>query len=358
MLAEVVHPAVGDRPRQGGAGNRHGADLREVVAVEHLVVELEDALQHHRHHDERAALVLGGQRQRRLLVELALEHDRRREADPERPLGEAPGMKERRGDHRLLASAQRDHRQQRGDRVDRLGHRARRALRRAGRPRGEDDRAALLGRRVERRAVAGVDQILEMRVARVALDPRHVALAPRARLLEHVRELLVVDHRLRLLALGDVGELRSAERGVEEECVGPELRAGQRRLDPAAVVAAHDRDRVAGADAIRPEPVRERVRALVELGERERPELVDHRCLVAEVARRRGVARRGRGAEPQQRPRRVPQAVRPLGVHDARARERDERVELRLGLRGDRVEHPADSPIWTAAASPVGSRPS
>src|SRR3712207_7399695 len=45
----------------------------------------------------------------------------------------------------------------------------------------------------------------------------------------------------------------------------------------AAVVAAEDRDAVAVADARLGERVGQRVRALVDLGERERPELVDDR---------------------------------------------------------------------------------
>ena len=109
--------------------------------------------------------------------------------------------------------------------------------------------------------------------------------------------------------------------------------------------------------------VGERVGALVDLAEGERAELVDDRRLVREVARRGRVAGGGRRAVAQQRARGVPEAVRALGVHDARARERDQRVQLRLGLgreltgRRESVAS-ADSPIWTAAAYPVGPRPS
>jgi hypothetical protein len=46
--------------------------LGEVVAVKDLVVELEDPLHHHRHDDQRRALVLGGQRERRLGSNLRL----------------------------------------------------------------------------------------------------------------------------------------------------------------------------------------------------------------------------------------------------------------------------------------------
>ena len=62
--------------------------------------------------------------------------------------------------------------------------------------------------------------------------------------------------------------------------MGAEPRAGDRRVDEAAVVAAHDRDAVAGADAVRGERAGERVGAAVQLAEAERAELVDQRRLV------------------------------------------------------------------------------
>ena len=74
--------------------------------------------------------------------------------------------------------------------------------------------------------------------------------------------------------------------GVQEQRVRAELGAGDDRLDEAAVVAGHDRDVVALVDAVVGERVRERVRALVDLAERQLPELVDDRDLV-------GVARGG-----------------------------------------------------------------
>ena len=77
-----------------------------------------------------------------------------------------------------------------------------RALRRAGRARGEDDDAAGLGGRDRRLGVAGLDQLLERRVGRrVVLDPGDEALAALAGVLEQLGELLVVDDRRGLLAL-------------------------------------------------------------------------------------------------------------------------------------------------------------
>ena len=55
--------------------------------------------------------------------------------------------------------------------------------------------------------VAALDQLLERRVLglRLRLVPGDVALAPVPGVREHLGELLVVDDRLRLLAVGDVG---------------------------------------------------------------------------------------------------------------------------------------------------------
>ena len=80
-----------------------------------------------------------------------------------------------------------------------------------------------------------------------------------------------------LLALEDVDELRAGEGGVEVEDVGAELGGGDARVDEAAVVAAHDRDAVARADAARAQRVGEPVAAVVQLAEGQLAELVDDR---------------------------------------------------------------------------------
>ena len=206
----------------------------------------------------------------------------------EREVREAPGVEERRGDHRPPARLQRDALEQRGDRVERLRLAAARALRRARRARGEDQRLALLGRRREVGgvAVAG-DQVLERAVRRApssglvpgdeaACGPRLAAASTSANSSSKITTTGSSRSR-------DVRELRPAERGVEEQRVRPELVRGDVGLDPAAVVAAHDRDAVARADALGGERVRERVRALVHLAEGERPGLVDDREVVGEA---------------------------------------------------------------------------
>ena len=226
-------------------------------------------------------------------------------------------------------------RQQRHRRLERLRVAARGALGRAGRAAREDDDAALALWRHDLAGVARPDQLVERRVGAVlGVVPRDEALAPLARLLEEARELLVVDQRAWLLALRDLGELGGGERRVEVERVRPELRDGDRRLDEAAVVAAHDPDAVPLDDAGVGERVGERVRAHVDLGVAERPELVDdHR--VVRVARRERDRAGGRAAAPAlQRPQEVPQPVRPHRPDHAGVREHLDVAELVRHLPG------------------------
>ena len=141
---------------------------------------------------------------------------------------------------------------------------------RAGRARGEDDVAAVLLGGVEILAVGGTDQLLDrchVGGSRLLLPGDEAAQAG-GPIREQVLELLVVDQRRGLLALHHVGELGRREGGVQVEGDGAELRAGHRRLDEVAVVAAHDRDAVAQPDALVAQGAGERVRAAVGLGRR------------------------------------------------------------------------------------------
>src|SRR5204863_4966131 len=78
---------------------------------------------------------------------------------------------------------------------------------------------------------------------------------------------------------------------------GPDLRGREGRVDEAAVVAAHDRDPVAGLDPVGAERPREAVRALVEVAEAELAELVDDRDRVWALDRS-GRDRGRRGGSP------------------------------------------------------------
>ncbi len=101
-----------------------------------------------------------------------------------------------------------------------------------------------------------------------------------------------MDHHRRLLALQHLDELRAGEGGVEVEDVRAELGGGDRGVDEAAVVAAHDGDRAALLDAALGQGVRECVGALVQLAEGERPELVDDADPVGRAEGERGEAAR------------------------------------------------------------------
>ena len=103
---------------------------------------------------------------------------------------EAPGVKERRRDVGDLACAQRDPRQQRHHRIERLGVAPRRALGRAGRAAREDYASTLaLGRRqVVRRA--GGDELVERGVGQaLRVVPGDDALAPPAGVGDQIAEL-------------------------------------------------------------------------------------------------------------------------------------------------------------------------
>ena len=249
-------------------------------------------------------------------------------------------------------------REQGRDRVERLRLAARGALRRAGGAAGEDDRLARLRGRDDVGRVAALDQLLERRVLGLALRlaPGDVALAAVAGVGQHLGELLVVDDRLRLLAVGDVGELRAGERGVEEERVGPELRARDDRLDEAAVVAGHDRHVVALVDAVVGERVGERVRALLDLPERQLPELVDQRDLVGVARGGRLIAGGGRDAPADQADGGAERAVGPLEPDDPGLREGDQGLQrvgdlLRDGGHVKPICH------FRARLNPPGSSP-
>ena len=99
-------------------------------------------------------------------------------------------------------------------------------------------------------------------------------------------ELVVVDHGDGVFVGEHVGDLRAREGGVEVQRARPQLGERDRHLDEEAVVAAHDRHGVLFGDARPGQLVRERVRATVQLRERERATVVDQRGTV-------GIANRG-----------------------------------------------------------------
>ncbi len=298
VVAEAVHPARRHVAGERRAARRRDPQARQVVAVDHRLVEVEDPLQHHRHDDERVGVVVGDHLQGRLGVEPAPQHEGRAERQAEGEVEETPGVEQRSGDHRLALGAQRDLREQDRERRQRVRRVALGALRRPGRAGREDHEPARLVGWIERRLGVVGDRILgDLPIPLVALvdpgdDPgqlRVLALGA----LEQVLELGVVDDRLRALALEHVEELRPGEVGVEQQDRGAELRGGEDRIGEAAVVAAHDRDRVVAGDPGPDQRPGERVRAPVEVAEAELAELVDQGDVVGPTS--------GAGDDPRRR---------------------------------------------------------
>ena len=135
----------------------------------------------------------------------------------------------------VLAGAQRDHVEQRGGRIERLGLAPLGPLGAACRAAREDDHAALPAGRLDVGGVARADEILEPRVLGrlIGVVPGDEALAALARVVHEVLVLGVGVVRGRLLALGDLADLRPGERGVEVQRVGAELGQRDRRVDEA-----------------------------------------------------------------------------------------------------------------------------
>jgi hypothetical protein len=110
--------------------------------------------------------------------------------------------------------------------------------------------------------------------------PGDEAFASRPAVRDQIAELLVVDQRDWVFTAHHVCDLRSGEHRVQVQSAHSQLGAGHGRLDEAAMVAAHDRDRVLFGDAVRAQRARERVSAPVDFGEGERAALVDDRLPV------------------------------------------------------------------------------
>ena len=235
--------------------------------------------------------MLRDRRERLLGIEAAPQHERRGQRQREREVRVAPGVEQRRGDQRRLARPQRDPREQRRGRLERVGllcatrPSACRSCPRSG---SRPGRARAGG--CKRRWSLARDQLLERRIARALArspgsQPGDEALAARRRPRRtSSRELLVVDQRAGSSRAQHVGDLRPREGRVQIQHARAELRAGDRRLDEAAVVAAHDRDASPSPTPAAPQAVRERVGARVDLGEGQRAALVDDRQAVG-VAR-------------------------------------------------------------------------
>ena len=270
---------------------------------------------------------------------------------------QAPGVKQRRADQRSPAGAQRDLREQRRGRVERLGLLAVGPLRRPGRAAREEDDAAPRPRRDEFAGVAAVDELLEGRAVRgetrrpgLGLGPRNEAQAAVRGGADALGELRVADDRAGVLAGADRRDLRAGEGGVEQQRVRAQLGGRDERLDEAAVVATEDRDHVVLADPRLSPRMRECVRAPVHLGEGQLAMVVDDRRRAGVANGRHGVAARHRRTPFAQRPDDAREAVRARGGQHAALGE----PARREGLGRQRVEQHRG---WkaTAAAGPAAA---
>ena len=101
-VAELVHEPgddVGAHP-----GSRCGGEPQRTTAVAaaHLVGQIHDPVEHHRHHAQAGGLVAVDEIEGRFRVELAPGRHRAAQRRGEDQLGKAPGVKHRRHDHRRL----------------------------------------------------------------------------------------------------------------------------------------------------------------------------------------------------------------------------------------------------------------
>ena len=237
--------------------------------------------------------------QRVLGVEAAPQDQRRGGRQAHDEVEEAPGVEERRRDDHRLATAVGDLVDQRRDGEKPVGAGALRPLRRASRPRGEDDEARFVWRRLQVGVPGGGDQRVERRRLGIALGPADHPLDAAVDPVEQILELFVVDERFGSLATRHLDQLGPGEHRVQVEGAGAELGGRERRLDEAAVVATHDPDPVAVADPHPRESPGEGVAASVQLVEGERAAFVDQRRLVRVVDRGSRDAEGRRGAPAQ-----------------------------------------------------------
>ena len=336
---------LGKLARQRRSAGEHDPQRRRVVLRARLLRQLEDAAEHDRHDRHYRRPVVLHVLECQFRVEAVLEHDRRAQRRRDHVLADSPRVEQRRDDEVVLADVVRDPSEQAADGVQALGRTAVGALRRPGRPGGQDDELRLLARRDDVGAVTRLDQVLEGLVAcdrLVVADPGHVApgLAALRSVVDQLRELGVVDRDPRLLTLEHVARLRRRERRVQVQGACAELRARERRLDEVAVIAREDRDPVALDDASIRQRVRERVAAPVDLLEGQLAEVVDQADLVR-VAHRARRGRRGRRRAPVDQDVQHPhKPVGPLEPDETGARQRVERVQLRLDLLLERQPHP------------------
>ena len=240
-VAVLVHELRREARGVGRAGGRDDPQLTAGLGGR-VARQLHHPLEHHRDGEHRVRLLLLERRPRGLRLEPALQDDRGPQGHRELHGRVAPGVEDRGGDEDPVVGAQRDPVDDRDQRTEATRGLARGSLRRTRRPRGEDDRpTTALGHRQVLRPRHGLDS-----AGQLALGDERDGVGQVAR---DLGELVVVDERLDLLLLGDLGELRAGEAGVAEDEVDADRRRGAHDLDGLDVVAGEEADPVAGREA-------------------------------------------------------------------------------------------------------------
>ena len=247
--------------------------------------------------------MLGDRAQRVLGVELAPQDERRAERHAEREVREAPGVEHRRGDHRRARGrAAGSCRDSAAAGSSDSGWRRWAPFGAAGRAAREDHDAALAARRHRGRR----RRRCAIRSSSRGSSDGSSASCQAMKRLRPLAGVVRRGPRTRRRRRSRSGFSRSATSVIcgpanavlRYSAWAPSFEQRDRRVDEAAVVAAHDRDaRRPRRSRVRRRRVRQRVRAPVDLGERERPELVDDRGRVRVADRADGVAGRRRRAE-------------------------------------------------------------
>ena len=298
VITEPVHPPHGERTRQRRPAALDEAQRRGVVAVDHLVGKLEDALEHHRHASHGGHRLGIDDREGRLGIEASLAHQ---------PVAELGGhlvaavaeRVEHRGGHKVdVTDPPRDDPEDGGGGDQARRGRALRSFGGARRARGQDDLTTGSSRRIgfgpgeaarpgRRSSGEGCDDPSDQATMHVAC---------RDVLVDHVDELGVGDDRRCPFPRDDLGDLWSGEPGVEVDRVGPGLRDRHRCDDEPPMVPAEQSDRVVAGDPAVDQGSSQRVRQTVDLGEAEHAVVVDDRGLERDPIGCRGIPGRRRGS--------------------------------------------------------------
>ncbi len=280
-VAEVVQGARHHIRRDRRSGREDDLQRGHVVLAQDLRGQIEHALQHRRYHDQFLGPELLDIGQRLFGIESPLlEHDSVAERQADGELRQSGGVEDRRGhEDRAVARDRNPIDQLRGD--EGAHPVSWRALGGTGGSAGQDHHAARLRRQLHRIGGLPGHQRIERRHrcvdAILLVGPGQDARDGLRDGAHQIDEFAVVQDRLDLFAVGDVGELRFGESGVHQHRAHAELAGRQQCEHQTAVVAGQHRDHIALADTLRTQRAGQRIGLPVELTEGQLTALVDDR---------------------------------------------------------------------------------